>query len=133
MNHSSDVINLLNQNKCTALHYAALHGNIGSIKLLLKYNSKISNLQDICGNTALHYAAARCHIDSVKLLLNHNNLEIELQDYLYIDIINNNALNTYEKEVVELFITHAVKDTLVKILTQKLLHRIQILYKIHQI
>ncbi|WP_232489031.1 ankyrin repeat domain-containing protein [Orientia tsutsugamushi] len=86
----------------------------------------------MCGNTALHYAAARCHIDSVKLLLNHN-LEIELQDYLYIDIINNNALNTYEKEVVELFITHAVKDTLVKILTQKLLHRIQILYKIHQI
>nr|WP_064591284.1 ankyrin repeat domain-containing protein [Orientia tsutsugamushi] len=108
LKHNSNVINLLNQNKCTALHYAAMHGNIGSIKLLLKYNSEISNLQDIWGNTALHYAAARCHIESAKLLLNHN-LKIELHDYLYIDIINNNELNTYEKEVIELFITHAVK------------------------
>ncbi|KJV50630.1 ankyrin repeat family protein [Orientia tsutsugamushi str. Gilliam] len=102
LKHSSDVINVLDQNKCTALHYAATYGNIGSIKLLLKYNSEISNLQDIWGNTALHYAAANGHIESVKLLLNQN-LEIKLQDYLY------NELNTYEKEVVELFITHAVK------------------------
>ncbi|WP_371219412.1 ankyrin repeat domain-containing protein [Orientia tsutsugamushi] len=108
LKHNPGVINLLDEDNWTALHYAAAHGNIGSIKLLLKYNSKISNLQDIWGNTALHYAAARCHMESIKLLLSHN-LEIELQDYLYIDIINNNELNTYEKEVVELFITHAVK------------------------
>lgn len=108
LKHNPGVINLLDEDKWTALHYAAAHGHIDSIKLLLKYNSEISNLQDIWGNTALHYAAARCHIESVKLLLSHN-LEIELQDYLYIDIINNNELNTYEKEVVELFITHAVK------------------------
>ncbi|WP_223844916.1 ankyrin repeat domain-containing protein [Orientia tsutsugamushi] len=102
LKHDPDCINLLDQDNWTALHYAAAYGNIGSIKLLLKYNSKISNLQDILGNTALYYAATRCHIESAKLLLNHNP-KIELQDYLY------NELNTYEKEVVELFITHAVK------------------------
>ncbi|SPM45501.1 ankyrin repeat-containing protein 09 [Orientia tsutsugamushi] len=102
LKYDPDCINLLDEDNWTALHYAAAHGNIDSIKLLLKYNSKISNLQDIWGKTALYYAATRCHIESAKLLLNHN-LEIELQNYLY------NELNTYEKEVVELFITHAVK------------------------
>ncbi|SPR03352.1 ankyrin repeat domain-containing protein [Orientia tsutsugamushi] len=102
LKYNSEISNLQDICGNTALHYAAAYGNIGSIKLLLKYNSKISNLQDILGNTALYYAATRCHIESAKILLNHNP-KIELQDYLY------NELNTYEKEVVELFITHAVK------------------------
>jgi hypothetical protein len=52
----------------TALHYAALNGNLTIIAILVKANAKL-DVKDTLGNTALHLAADRNQPEAARLLL----------------------------------------------------------------
>lgn len=52
----------------TAMHYAAVNGNLQIMAILIKANAKL-NLVDSLGDTPLHLAAAQNQIEAGKLLL----------------------------------------------------------------
>ncbi|KAM2300907.1 hypothetical protein ACFX1S_031869 [Malus domestica] len=52
-----EIIKEVDANEWTPLHYAALTGNIGAIRLLMQQDSSISYILDKSGMSALHVAA----------------------------------------------------------------------------
>ena len=52
----------------TALHWAALFGNVKIVKFLLLIGAEIGS-KSKKGSTALHLAAQNCHLETVKLLI----------------------------------------------------------------
>lgn len=65
-----------NTNKITPLHYAAAHGSVEIMKILLEYDDVELDVQDDKGWTALHYAARFNHNDCALFLLQE-------KDYFY--------------------------------------------------
>ncbi|KAK3756744.1 hypothetical protein RRG08_018466 [Elysia crispata] len=71
------------KNKRTALHWAASHGNLEHVKMLIKQNSNIG-IPDTEGKTPLHWAASsqdREALSCVKLVLETTPSVINWQDY----------------------------------------------------
>jgi uncharacterized protein len=62
----------------TAMHYAALNGNLQIIAILIKADAKLDPV-DRLGDTPLHLAADRDQIDAAKLLLDAG-AEVDLQN-----------------------------------------------------
>ena len=53
----------------TGLHYAAMSGNIETVRKFIDLGSDV-NIQDNDGVSVLHYAAGSCNIDLVRLVIN---------------------------------------------------------------
>lgn len=60
-----------NISKMTPLHYAAAHGSVETMKILVEYDADL-NLQDSTGWTALHYTARSNRKDCAHYLLQEN-------------------------------------------------------------
>jgi ankyrin repeat protein len=74
-------INMVDEERMTALHHAAKLGNDKIIELLLDIKELDVNKQGgTQGLTALHYASSVGCIKCVKLLLNHQNININVID-----------------------------------------------------
>lgn len=63
----------------TALHDAALKGNLASLRTLLNLGSSVDQ-PDSDGNTALHYASSYGHLTSVQLLIEHGGASFALRN-----------------------------------------------------
>jgi uncharacterized protein len=60
--------NQTDEDQRTALHYAAMNGNLTIIAILIKAGAKL-DIRDKLGDTALHLAADRNQVEAAKLLL----------------------------------------------------------------
>lgn len=65
-----DYVNLVDNKKRSALHFASSRGNDGLVHLLLQQGAD-PNIQDLNGNTPLHLAACTHHIRVITLLLRY--------------------------------------------------------------
>jgi uncharacterized protein len=70
--------NQVDDSSRTAMHYAAMNGNLQIIAILIKANAKL-NPTDPLGDTPLHLAAARGQTEAAKLLLDAG-AEVDPQD-----------------------------------------------------
>jgi ankyrin repeat protein len=52
------------------LAYAALHGHIKTMKLLIEYGAKVDR-KDLHGRTPLSWAAEFCELEAIKFLIEH--------------------------------------------------------------
>lgn len=100
-----DFIDMQDDLKKTALHYAVDTGNVGLVKLLVKHGASLE-VMDIIGNTALHYA-----IDE-----NVAMVSILLQSGAKVDTINckfdtplNLIATTNDTGIARLLINHGAK------------------------
>src|SRR5690349_10867478 len=62
----------------TPLHYAAMHGNVEAVKLLLGIHARI-DATDNKNRTALHLAVEKDHLEVVRLLLEEG-ADVLIQD-----------------------------------------------------
>ncbi|MBV8890071.1 MAG: ankyrin repeat domain-containing protein [Alphaproteobacteria bacterium] len=60
--------NQTDENERTALHIAAINGNLQIVAILIKAHAKL-DIKDKLGNTPLHYAAERNQVETAQLLL----------------------------------------------------------------
>lgn len=65
---SGSNINMTDQQGATAFHYAAIHGNLSAVDLLIKEGAEIDK-RDINGSTALHRAAKHGVEEMVEFLI----------------------------------------------------------------
>ncbi len=80
----------------TALHYAAIWGNVDAVKEILKY-SKIDdiNIKDNNGKTALHYAATWGNVDLAQELVKYSKIE-QGEGYLIDQFADNSGIDNNE-------------------------------------
>ena len=64
-----DALSLVDNNKDTALHLAAMRGHVPVLKFLLKHGADI-DAQDRFGATPLHLASIMGHVSAVQYLIN---------------------------------------------------------------
>ncbi len=70
------VNNPLDSTGMTALHFAAGHGNLEILQILLQEGAEI-NFKDINGRSPLHLAASSGNMDAINLLLVCPGIEID--------------------------------------------------------
>ena len=73
-------INRSNRNELVMLHYAAYHGSVQLLQVLLQQPAIDVNIRTNAGNTALHYAAGAGHAKATALLLAQPQIEAEFSN-----------------------------------------------------
>ena len=76
-NGGKELINIQNNDRMTALHFACGSDNIDTVKYLVQNGGKeLINIQDNGGNNALHWACIRDNIDIVECLVQNGGTEL---------------------------------------------------------
>ncbi len=102
--HGADV-NYCMADNYTALHYACMHNNEMTAKLLLKQKNIAINKQNKLGNTPLLIASSKNNITIVKLLLEHPLIKSSLQNNQGNTALHIAAYFDYE-EIVKILTDH---------------------------
>jgi ankyrin repeat protein len=89
---NENVINILDKNRCSLLHYAVFYRNISMVSALIRKKAKI-NFRNDSGRTPLHYACDRGTNYQIALVLKHfgaNPFVKDIRGYTPLDYALNN-------------------------------------------
>lgn len=101
--------NFVDQNGCTALHYAAIQGDAEKVETLLQNDFDI-NITDKYGNTPLHAAVILGKTEVIKLLL-EKGAKVNAQDQ-YGNTAAHFAADAGDKDTIELLQAHKADFTI---------------------
>jgi ankyrin repeat protein len=89
---NENVMNILDKNRCSLLHYAVFYRNISMVSALIRKKAKI-NFRNDSGRTPLHYACDRGTNYQIALVLKHfgaNPFVKDIRGYTPLDYALNN-------------------------------------------
>lgn len=101
--------NFVDQNGCTALHYAAIQGDAEKVKILLANGANV-DIKNQHGNTPLHAAVILKRTDVIKLLL-EKGAKVDAQDE-YGNTAAHFAADAGDKDTIELLQAHKADFTI---------------------